>query len=61
MEIALVVLGVWLVGSLALALLIGRALRVADRREHATTTSGQPRAPRETALGSDVDEVHETA
>ena len=61
MEIALVVLGVWLVASLALALLIGRALRVADRREHATTASGQPRAPRETSLGSSVDEVHESA
>ena len=61
MEIALVVIGVWVVASLALALLLGRALRVADRREHATTASGQPRAPRETAVGSGADEVHETA
>ena len=57
----LIVLGGWLLASLAVALLVGRFLRVADRRERATTVteSGRPRSPRETARGAG--EVHETA
>ena len=63
MEIVLVVLAVWLVASLAAALLIGRFLRVADRRERATTitASGMPRSIRDTAVGSAASKAHETA
>jgi hypothetical protein len=63
MEIALVVLGVWLVASLVVALLVGRFLRVADRRERATTVTaaGMPRATHETTFQSGADEVHGTA
>ncbi len=63
MEIVLIVLAVWLVASFALALLVGRILRVADRRERATTVtaSGMPRPTRETLAGSGAAEVHETA
>jgi hypothetical protein len=63
MEIVLIVLGAWLLASLAVALLIGRFLRVADRRERATTvtSSGMPLTTPETAHGSGAAEVHETA
>jgi len=63
MEIVLVVLAVWLVASVAVALLVGRFLRVADRRERATTLTadGSPRSTRETAQASGAAEVHETA
>jgi hypothetical protein len=63
MEIALVVLGVWAVTSLAVALLLGRFLRVADRRERGTTVTaaGMPRATRGTTRDAGADEVHETA
>ncbi len=63
MEIVLAVLAVWLVVSIAVALLVGRFLRVADRGERATTVtaSGMPRSTRETAAGSGAAEVHETA
>ena len=61
MELVLILLGVWLLASLAVALLAGRFLRVADRRERATTItpSGIPTSTRETARGAG--EVHETA
>jgi uncharacterized membrane protein YecN with MAPEG domain len=51
MEFLALVLGVWLLAALGVALLIGRFIHVADRREHATivTASGMPRSPRETA------------
>ena len=71
MDMVLIVLAVWLVVSLAVALLLGRFLRVADRRERATTitASGSPRstrATRATVRGSragdmGATEVHETA
>jgi len=63
MEIVLVVLAVWLLVAVGIALLIGRFLRVADRRERATTVtaSGLPRPTRETAGGTGAAEVHETA
>jgi hypothetical protein len=63
MEIVIAVLGVWLIASLGIALLIGRFLRVADRRERATTVTaaGMPRPTRETARETGAAEVHETA
>ncbi|MFC0680495.1 hypothetical protein ACFFGH_21900 [Lysobacter korlensis] len=63
MEIVLVVLAGWLVASLAVALLVGRVLRVADRRERATlvTADGMPRPTRETAAGAGTADVQETA
>jgi hypothetical protein len=63
MEIALVVVGAWVLLSLSAALLIGRFLRVADRRERATTitASGMPKPARETARAADAAEVHESA
>jgi hypothetical protein len=62
MEIVLIVLGVWLLASVAVALLVGRFLRVADRGERATTitASGMPVPTRETAHGSAAG-VHESA
>jgi hypothetical protein len=62
MEIVLIVLGVWLLASLAVALLVGRFLRVADRGERAMTitASGMPVPTRKAARGSAAD-VHETA
>jgi hypothetical protein len=63
MDIVLVVLAVWLGASLAAALLVGRFLRVADRRERATrvTADGMPLPTRETATATGASEVHETA
>ncbi len=63
MEIVLTVLGVWLLASLAVALFVGRLLRVADRRERATnvTGSGLPRATHEATHRTGSAEVHETA
>ena len=63
MEIVLVVIGAWLLASLAVALLVGRFLRVADRRERATTitASGVPRSTRETAREAGPAEGQETA
>lgn len=63
MEIVLVVLAVWLVASLTIAALVGRFLRVADRRERATvvTRDGIPLPTRATVTGSGTAEVHETA
>ena len=65
MDIVLVVLAVWLLVSLAAALLLARFLRVADRRERATTVTaaGMPRPTRETVLGAGAGaaEVHESA
>ena len=51
MEILAVVLGVWVLAAVAAALLIGRFLRVADRRERATTitAAGMPQSTRATA------------
>jgi hypothetical protein len=59
METVLIILGVWLLASLAVALLVGRFLRVGGRRERATTitAAGASRSTRETGGG----EVHETA
>ena len=63
MEMVLIVLGVWLLASLAVALLIGRFLRVADRREGATiiTASGLPGSTRETARDAGATGAQETA
>ncbi len=56
-------LAVWLVASLTVALLVGRFLRVADRRERATvvTANGLPLPTRATRATNGVAEVHETA
>jgi hypothetical protein len=50
MEIVLVVLGAWLLAALGIALLIGRFIRVADRRERGTivTAAGMPGSTRGT-------------
>ena len=63
MEILALVLGVWLLASLAVALLIGRFLRVADRRERATllTASGMPGSARDRAREPETAEAQETA
>jgi hypothetical protein len=63
MEILLGVLAGWLAVSVAAAVLIGRLLSAADRRERATviTGIGMPRSTRETVSAADDVEVHETA
>jgi len=63
MEIVLLVLGTWLLAALAIALLIGRFIRVADRRDRATTitASGMPVPTRETAHQVGAAEAQETA
>jgi hypothetical protein len=63
MEIVLVVLGLWLLAALGIALLIGRFIRVADRRERGTTVtaSGMPRSTRETVREVGAAEAQETA
>ena len=63
MEIVLLVLGGWLLASLGIALLIGQFIRVADRREHATTITafGLPRSTRETSRDVAAAEAQETA
>jgi hypothetical protein len=61
MEFVIAALGVWLVASLAVALLFGRVLRGADRRERRTTvTDGSPVAMHQTRLPETAG-VHETA
>jgi hypothetical protein len=59
MEILALALGVWLLAAVAVALLIGRFLRVADRRERATTitAAGMPRSTRATARKSEAQET----
>ncbi len=63
MEIVGLVLGVWLLAALGIALVIGRFIRVADRRERGTiiTASGMPGPTGATAPETTGTEAQETA